>query len=86
MKCWHCQEEYVAIRDYPPKNIKHSTACIKCLRFPLGGNKEFTEKKRLDKQRKGGLRKCPGHKKLYPEYNESGQCNICGGYKYQSVV
>jgi hypothetical protein len=28
------------------------------------------------------LRKCRGHKKKFPVYDDKGQCSICGGYKY----
>lgn len=39
----------------------------------------------FEKQKQGGLRRCPGHKKevVYKEKNGVLQCNICGGYKYE---
>lgn len=39
----------------------------------------------LEKRKKAGLRKCPGHKfPKIPSYDENNQCSICKGYKKES--
>lgn len=63
---WHTQQEEIM------------EAMIKNQALKAQENETNFNKQRANKS----LRKCRGHKKKHPVYDEKGQCSICGGYKY----
>ncbi len=73
--CWYCGKEFVS----------SGSACLNCLRFPPPKQTiEEQKQNSKEKRKRGGLRKCPGHKD-FSEYNKEGQCSRCGGFKNVDV-